>query len=107
VRQIFGTPVVHSSLTDTEKKFLLRYDFYPLEYTTSRQMEQEIDFLKKWSYERDNTLRDASDRIIQIRAKELKHLIATNYVSVKRDLYDGYKSLDRYFQEISKFNRKS
>jgi hypothetical protein len=106
VRQIFGTPVVHSSLSEEEKQLLLRFDFYPLEYTTSNQMEQELSFLKKWSNEKDLKLREAADQIVHIRAKELKHIIATNYVSVKRDLYDGYRILDRYFQEISKYNRK-
>ena len=106
VRRVFGTPVVHGALTDDERKLLIRFDFYPLEYTTSNQMEQELEFLKKWSTERDPDLRIAADRAMQIRLKELKHLIATNYVSVKRDLYDGYKVLDRYFQEISKYNRK-
>ncbi|MEW5819305.1 MAG: hypothetical protein AB1782_03875 [Cyanobacteriota bacterium] len=106
VRRVFGTPVVHSSLTEEEKKLLVRFDFCPLEYTTSKQMEQELEFLRKWSNEREETLRAAADSIVLVRSKELKHLIATNYVSVKRELYDGYKVLDRYFQEISKYNRK-
>lgn len=107
VRQVFGTPVVHSPLTPEEKKELVRFDFYPLEYTTSNQMEQELNFLKKWSSEKDKDLREAADRVMQIRVKELKHVIATNYITVKRDLYDGYRILDRYLQEISKYNRKN
>lgn len=105
VRRVFGTPVVHSCLTDLERKLLIRFDFCPLEYTTSKQMEQELGFLRKWSLERDADLRAAADSVILVRAKELKHLIATNFVSVKRELYDGYKILDRYLQEISKYNR--
>lgn len=106
VRRVFGTPVVHNNLTEAEVKLLSRFDFYPLEYTTSSQMEQELEFLRKWSSERDEDLRAAADSVILLRSKELKHLIATNYISVKRNLHDGYKVLDRYFQEISKYNRK-
>ena len=107
VKQIFGTPVVHSYLTKEENQLLARFDFCPLEYTTSKQMEEELQFLKKWSSQRDKDLCKLSDRVIQVRAKELKHLIATNYVGVKKDLYDGYKLLDKYFQEITKYNRKN
>lgn len=107
VRQVFGTPVVHSALSEEDRMALTRFDFYPLEYTTAKQMQQEIDFLKKWSKGSNFDLKRASDNVVNIRSKELKHLIATNFVSVKRGLYDGYKVLDRYFQEISKYNRKN
>jgi F420-0:gamma-glutamyl ligase-like protein len=105
VSRVFGTPVVHSSLTEEEKKHLMRFDFYTLEYTTSHQMEQELTFLKKWSKEKDKDLREAADKVLQIRSKELKHIIATNYVTVKKDFYDGYKVLDRYFNAISKYSK--
>lgn len=106
VRRVFGTPVVHSPLTEEEAELLKRFDFCPLEYTTASQMEQELCFLKRWSSGRDKDLKETSDELIQLRAKELKHMIATNYIDVKKNLYDGYKILDRYFQEISRYNRR-
>lgn len=103
VRQIFGTPVIHSKLTEAEKALLCRFDFYPLEYTTARQIEKEIELLKTKCVDKNIETRTTANQLMDIRAKELKHIIATNYVNVKRDVYDGYKALDKYFHDISKY----
>ena len=44
-----------------------------------------------------------ADEIIQIRAKELKFLAASRYVNITSEIYSGYKALERYFEEISKY----
>lgn len=106
VRRVFGSPVVHSKLSAEESQLLQRFDFCPLEYTTASQMEQELCFLKRWSSGVDKDLKEASDELVRIRSKELRHMIATNYIEVKKNLYDGYRILDRYFQEISRYNRR-
>ena len=106
IKKVFGNPVVQSVLSEPEKELLERYDFRPLQLTTGRQIEEELGFLKKWSYSRNRELQDAADKIIIIRAKELKQLIATNYVNVNKK-FDGYKALDNYFEEISKYFKRS
>jgi hypothetical protein len=40
---------------------------------------------------------------LQIRCKELKFLVASRYASITDEIYNGYKALERYFEEISKF----
>ena len=51
----------------------------------------------------ERNLKADSDEIIQIRAKELKFLVASRYVSLTSEIYCGYKALERYFEEISKY----
>jgi hypothetical protein len=105
IKKIFGFPAVQSKISIEERKFLARFDFNTLEYSTIKQVNEELSFLKKWSDSKDSELQSASDRIIQIRAKELKYLIATSYVEVTNEIYKGYKALERYFEEISKYNQ--
>ena len=40
---------------------------------------------------------------MSIRSKELKFLAASRYVSISSEIYNGYKALERYFEEISKY----
>jgi hypothetical protein len=102
IKKVFGQTVVQPQLSAEEKELLARYDFNLLELSTAKQIQDELGFLKKWSYSRNRELQESADLIIQIRAKELKYLIATRYVTVKKN-YDGYKILDKYFDEISKY----
>lgn len=103
IKRIFGHPVVQPRITDEEKALLARYDFNLLEYSTSKQIDEEILYLKKWSFSRNKELQEAADAIIKIRAKELKYLIATNAVNITSHVYNGYKVLEKYFEEISKY----
>jgi len=104
IKKIFGHPVVHSRLNQEERSFLARYDFNPLEFSTSRQIQEELILLKKWSNSRNEELEYSSDRLINIRAKELRNLIATNYVDITNDIYNGFKALEKYFENISKYH---
>ena len=105
IKKVFGHPVVQSRISDEEKALLIKYDFNPLELSTTKQIEDELVFLKRWSYSRNRELQDAADEIIQIRAKELKYLIATRYVSTNKN-YNGYQVLEKYLEEISKYFRQ-
>jgi len=102
IKKVFGQTVVQPKIAEDEKVLLGKYDFNPLELSTSKQIEDELLFLKRWSYSRNRELQDAADKIISIRAKELKYLIATRYVSTNRN-FDGYKVLEKYLEEISKY----
>ena len=68
-----------------------------------KQMYDELGLLQKWSMSEDANLRDMSDNILLIRVKELKFLEASRYASISNEIYNGYKALDQYLKEISKF----
>lgn len=103
IKKIYGAPVVQPRINNKERALLAKYDFNPLEYSTIKQINEELSFLKRWSMSLDKTLKADANEIIQIRAKELKFLAASRYVSVTSEIYQGYKAIERYFEEISKY----
>ena len=103
IKRIYGTPVVQSRITNKERTLLAKYDFNPLEYSTIKQINEELSFLKRWSLSLEKNLKQDADELIQIRCKELKYLAASRYVSISSEIYGGYKALERYFEEISKY----
>lgn len=103
IKKIYGAPVVQPRINNKERALLAKYDFNPLEYSTIKQINEELSFLKRWSISLEKNLRADANEIIQIRAKELKFLVASRYVSVTSEIYQGYKALERYFEEISKY----
>lgn len=103
IKKIYGTPVVQPRINNQERALLAKYDFNPLEFSTIKQINEELSFLKRWSLSLESNLKKDADDIIQIRAKELKYLIASRYISITSEIYSGYKALERYFEEISKY----
>ena len=100
----YGMPVINPSINLDEKKFLARFDFNPLEYSTVKQINDELIIMQDWSYSLDKDLAQASDKIMAIRVKELKSIIASKYVKISNEIYNGYKALERYLEEISKYH---
>ena len=100
----YGAPVITPSVTLDEKKLLAKYDFNPLEYSTIKQIKDELSIMKEWSMSLDRNLIEASDKIISIRVKELKNIIATKYIMISNEIYSGYKALEKYLEEISKYH---
>jgi len=100
----YGLPVVNPSINLDEKKFLAKFDFNPLEYSTIKQINDELNVMHKWHEGMDRELMAASDAIIAIRVKELKSIIASKYVKISNEIYNGYKALERYLEEISKYH---
>ena len=103
IKKVYGTPVVQPRINNQERALLAKYDFNPLEYSTIKQINEELSFLKRWSMSLEKNLRSDANEIIQIRAKELKFLVASRYVNLTSEIYSGYKALERYFEEISKY----
>ena len=91
-------------ITNAEKSLLAKYDFNTLEYTTVKQMYEELALLQKWSMSNNPDLKQDSDAILEIRTKELKFIVATSYASISNEIYKGYLALESYFNEISKYN---
>ncbi len=103
IKKIYGTPVVQARINNKERTLLAKYDFNLLEFSTIKQINEELSFLKRWSFSLDKNLKQDADEIIQIRSKELKFLCASRYVNITSEIYQGYKALERYFEEISKY----
>lgn len=105
IKKVYGSPVIQSRLINQEKALLAKYDFNPLEYSTIKQINEELTYLKKWSSSTDYLLRNDADEIMQIRVKEMKFLLATRYALVSNEVYNGYLALERYLEDISKYCR--
>ncbi|MDD3236543.1 MAG: hypothetical protein PHV37_00420 [Candidatus Gastranaerophilales bacterium] len=105
IKKVYGFPVVQSRINNKEQSLLAKYDFNPLEFSTIKQINEELSFLKKWSLSLDVDLRIDADEIIQVRAKELKFLVATRYTALTNEVYNGYMALEKYFEDISKYYR--
>ena len=103
IKRIYKFQAVQSRITNAERQLLQKYDFNTLEFSTIKQINEELSYLKKWSTSSNDLLRKDSDTILQIRSKELKFIVASRYASITNEIYNGYKALERYFEEISKF----
>lgn len=103
IKRIYKFQAVQSRISNVEIAMLKKYDFNTLEYSTIKQINDELAYLKKWSASNNEQLRKNADLLIQIRAKELKYIIASRYAGITNEVYNGYKALERYFEEITKF----
>ena len=103
IKRIFKFQAVSSRITNTEKALLAKYDFNILEYTTVKQMYEELALLQKWSSSQDVKLKHDADEILEIRARELKYIDANRYANISNEIYKGYVALEHYFEEISKY----
>ena len=103
IKRVYRFQAVQSRITNAEMQLLKKYDFNTLEYSTIKQVNEELSYLKKWSTSSNNLLRKDADQLLQIRCKELKYIVASRYANVSNEIYNGYKALERYFEEISKF----
>ena len=56
IKRIYGTPVVIPRIDNREKSLLAKYDFNPLEYSTIKQINEELAFLKRWSMSLEKNL---------------------------------------------------
>ena len=103
IKRVYRFQAVQSRITNAEKQLLQKYDFNTLEFSTIKQINEELSYLKKWSTSTNDLLRKDADMLLQIRCKELKYIVASRYASITDEIYNGYKALERYFEEISKF----
>lgn len=104
IKKVFKFQAVMPRISNVEKALLAKYDFNTLEYTTVKQMYEELALLQKWSMSQDEELKKDSDAILEIRTKELKFIVATSYSNISNEIYKGYLALENYFIEISKYN---
>jgi hypothetical protein len=105
IKKIYKFQVLNSHISNQETALLKKYDFSMLEFSTIKQINEELAYLKKWAFSSNETLVQDANEIIQIRVKELKYITAGRYCAIDDEAYDGYKALERYFEEITKFYR--
>lgn len=103
IKRVYRFQAVQSIISNTERQLLQKYDFNTLEFSTIKQINEELSYLKKWSTSSNELLRKDADALLQIRSKELKYIVASRYATISNEIYNGYKALERYFEEISKF----
>lgn len=103
IKRVYRFQAVQSRISNSERQLLQKYDFNTLEFSTIKQINEELSYLKKWATSTNELLRRDADSLLQIRCKELKFLAASRYTSITNEIYNGYKALERYFEEISKF----
>lgn len=103
IKRVYRFQAVQSRITNTERQLLQKYDFNTLEFSTIKQVNEELSYLKKWATSNNEMLRKDADALLQIRCKELKYIVASRYASITDEIHNGYKALERYFEEISKF----
>ncbi|MBR1425427.1 hypothetical protein IJ579_07695 [bacterium] len=103
IKKVFKFQACMSRISNVEKSLLGKYEFNTLENTTTRQMYYELALLQKWAFCGDEELKADSDKILRIRVNELKYLEASRYASISNEINDGYKALEQYLREISKF----
>ena len=103
IKRIYKFQAVQSRISNAERQLLQKYDFNTLEFSTIKQINDELAYLKKWSTSSNELLRKDADMLLQIRCKELKYIVASRYATVTDEIHNGYKALERYFEEISKF----
>ncbi len=103
IKRVFKFQAVQSRISNTDKQLLAKYDFNTLEYTTIKQMYEELALLQKWSASKDEKLKNDADTIMEIRTKELKFIDANSYANISNEIYKGYIALEHYFEEISRY----
>ncbi len=103
IKRIYRFQAVQSRISNAEKQLLQKYDFNTLEFSTIKQINEELSYLKKWATSSNELLRKDADMLLQIRCKELKYIVASRYSTITDEIHNGYKALERYFEEISKF----
>ena len=103
IKRMYKFHTVKAAVALSEYELLKKYDMEPLECTTINKANDELEFLKKWAVSYNFDLRQDADKIIIIRAKELKNITASAYSNIPNEMYNGYKAIEKYFEEITKF----
>ncbi len=103
MRKIYEFQIVQPRITNSERNFLFRYNFNTLENTTIGQVNAQLALLKSWSMSTEDKLRNDSDTLLQIRVKELKFILSNKYALATNEIYNGYKAIDVYLNEMNKF----
>ncbi len=101
IKKIFSFSAVNSRITNSEGALLKQYGMKLLEETTAGTMFRELETLIDWTNNGDAIKRQHSDKIFEIRVKELKFLQANNSLLSMGELYNGYTILEKYIEYLA------
>lgn len=102
IKRMYKFHAVKATVSHTEYALLQHFNMQSLEMTSANRMTKEIEFLKNCSNGNDLTLKRDADMVMLIRAKELKNITASAYTRLS-EMNSGYKTLEKYFEEITKY----
>lgn len=103
MRKIYGFQVAQPRITNMERNKLYMYRMNTLENTTIGQINLELALLKEWSMSTEDKLRNDSEELLKIRVKELKFILSNKYAVTTNEVHNGYKAIELYLSEITKF----
>ncbi len=103
IKRLYKFHTVKTLVTLSEYNLLKKYNMDSLESTKICKVVEELELLKKASSSVDLQIKSDADKIIEIRAKELKNITASAYANIPNEMYNGYKAIEKYFEEITKF----
>jgi hypothetical protein len=64
IKRIYKFQAVQARITCTEKQLLQKYDFNTLEFSTIKQINEELSYLKKWATSSNELLRKDADALL-------------------------------------------
>ena len=103
IKRLYKTQSIKSHILNSEMDLLRKYGFKPLSQLTITEVNKEIGTLQEWSFSDNLQLKNDSDMLIQIRAKELRTILSSKYAMYTSEMNNGYRTLERYVEEITKF----
>ena len=103
LKKLCGFQITQPRILNTERNLLYKYNFNTLENSTIGQINTELTLLKRWSISTEDGLRKDSDNILSTRVKELKFILSNKYTTNSNELYNGYKAIELYLNEVTKF----
>ena len=103
IKRLYKCQSVKACILNSERELLRKYNLLPLSQLSIQDVNKEILMLQQWAFSSNAMLRNDSDNIIQVRAKELRYILASDYSSFSSEMNNGFRALERYFEEITKF----
>lgn len=103
MKKLCGFQIAQPRITNSDRALLYRYRMNTLECTTIGQVNLELALLKEWSMSTNDSVRDDADLLLQIRVKELKFILSNKYAVSTNEVYNGYKAIELYLSEITKY----
>ena len=103
IKRFYKSQSLKSCILNSEMDLLRRYNRKALSELSVAEVNHEILTLQDWSFSGDDRLMKDAETLIQIRAKELRFILSSKYSLYSYEINNGYRALERYFEEITKF----
>lgn len=103
IKRLYKTQSLKCCLLITETALLEKYNFPSLAKLSIKEVNREILLLQEWAFSENSVLKNDADNLMQIRSKELRHILSSGYALYSNEINNGYRALEKYFEEITKF----